>query len=213
MKKLIALCLAALMLAAFAACNPTPTPQNMDGLTPQNTNADENGQTEPEKVPIGAIGGLKTDKAFRLYGIQLNGNRAGSADEDSPELVRNGKPIGTENIRVMFELNEWIDFNLGYEYGTEPGKIGVLIVPDGFQGTDLFSGAVYFAEYELPYDTYPEPLNDEFYLNSEEAEPGVYRMIITFNEETIGVLKLYFFAEEELANKTQPELEAMLAVG
>ena len=56
--------------------------------------------------------------------------------------------------------------------------------------TEETDGCAYFAEYELPYDTYPEPLEDEFSLEAALFPVGDYDLIITVNEQVVGAMKL-----------------------
>ncbi len=200
--RIAAACLAAILLLVFSACTGS-------GKADPAANG---GYGPAQGSPLGMVNGSLESGSFKLFGISMTGNQAGW-EEDPPELVRNEKPCAVEGVRAIFELNEWIEFAIEYEYAGENGKAEVMIVPhsESANGDDL-RAAVYYASFDLPTES-SFLMNDGFYLDPDKASPGVYDMIIAADGETVGVLELHFFAEGELVDKTAQQLEALLAVG
>ena len=194
MKKITALLLAVLIAAAVGCTGG-------------------NGGNNNGPVPAKAEPGKYTDYAevggFRLNALAFSGTRTGT------ETGVNGRS-GKDGLRFVFELGEWIDFRLDYEYGSEPGKLGLWIFPhrenlldngDFYEnGTDAF-----FCEYELPYETYPDPLEDGFSLEPDEAKAGDYDLIFTVNDKLIGFTMLRFYDEGGLAGLTAAQIEELMA--
>lgn len=199
MKKLFTLLLALCLLASFGC-----------------SKGGDVSAAAPSEARFGAIDVLRVSGGFKPTGLRLNGSSVGTAGDD-PELIRNDKPYSLENVRAMFELNEWIEFSLQYEYGDEPARFGVWVFPhkplSQYGVLDTMVGTTYFAEYELPYETYPEPLMDEFCIASEDAEAGDYDLLFTINGEIVACMELKLFPEQALEGKTQEELLSIASVG
>ncbi len=201
--KICCVYLAAMLLFASSACVKQPAEQITDAPS---------GAAYVPGSPLGRLNGSLESGSFKLFGISMTGNQAGW-EEEPPELVRNEKPCAAEGIRAIFELNEWIEFEIDYEYSGENGRAEILVVPHSeYTNGDLSEAAVYRAVFELPTEA-SYLTNNGFCLSSDKASPGIYDMIIAVDGETVGVLELHFFAEGELVDKTEQQLEALLAVG
>ncbi|MBQ2192179.1 MAG: hypothetical protein II409_07215 [Clostridia bacterium] len=176
MKKLFLLLLCALL--ALGACSVLPNgPGGQPALT-------------PDDLESGVVKGPLTADGFTLTGLQLNGflELYGANDK-----ARNDKPFSTEDVRCLFAQDELVTFRIAYGYSGDYAKLGVQLIPHGgaIGPVDPDGEApLYYCEYELPYDTYPEPLEDEFSLDAALFPVGDYDLIITVNDTVVGAMKL-----------------------
>lgn len=218
MKKLLALALAALLLL-IPACKPAAGNEQTGDNSGVRT-YDPASQTEhpylvakKNQLRFGEVTVFKDNRGFALKGLCLNGNQVGS--EDDPELVRNDKPAELNGVRCIFELNEWITFRLTYGYDGGAAKLGVWMFPHRDLGVygrlDTMENTTYFAEYELPYETYPEPLEDEFCIAPENAEPGAYDLLFTIDGNIIGGMLITLVSEHTLGGMTAEQLQKLLS--
>lgn len=218
MKKIVTILLAAALVFSALACGS----QKNDGKTP--------GQKGETGAPGGVIppsGGsneglsgelmpgmfsvFKSVGGFKLNGIRLSAERTGT-----PGGINNWEPSLTM-IRTVFELDEWIAYTLEYEYGSEPAKLGVFIFPhrelSEYKDISELEGDAFFCEYELPYETYPLPLDDMFELQTRYYASGEYDMLIALNGEIIGGTLLRFLENGALDGMSDEQIASMMAVG
>ena len=95
MKKITALLLAVLIAAAVGCTGG---------------NGGNNGGPVPAKAEPGKYTDYAEVGGFRLNALAFSGTRTGT------ETGVNGRS-GKDGLRFVFELGEWIDFRLDYEYG------------------------------------------------------------------------------------------------
>ena len=228
MKKTVAVLLALFMLVSLAACNcgngggggnQSNTSSNASGQNDSGSgnNSEENTSSnpaEPEAAKLTAkmnIINLDDRDPSVLRGVAVKGNRAGKFDGI------NGKEFSLTDVRCIFELNEWVEFfpDTDATYGV---KVWILKHRDDqeYYNTCKFSDLMpNFANYcDLHYpedednpDEYPW---GSFYLNSKECEPGYYDFVFTYEGKAIATLLTRFYGENEIAPKTDAELEALM---
>lgn len=176
MKKLFLLLLCALL--ALNACTVLPNgPGNKPALT-------------PDDLELGVVKGPLAAEGFALTGLQLNGSAGLAAGAGN---VLNDKPFSADDVRCLFEQDEWLVFRIAYTYSGSYAKLGVRFQEHGRAIGSLDpDGAAppYYCEYELPYDTYPEPLEDELSLEQALFPVGDYDLIITVNDTVVGAMRL-----------------------
>lgn len=153
---------------------------------------------------VGAAGG------FTVKGVKMSGT---TGTEDGI----NALPFSLTLIRSVFELDEWITCSIEYEYGTADAKLGIWIFPH--RDLSLYGDLpemredVFFCEYELPYETYPEPLNDMFTLPASYVKSGDYDMLFTIDGEIIGGILIRMVEKGALDGLTDDEISAFIAAG
>ncbi len=164
--------LAALLIAlifAITACAPVKKPSPL---------AEDDG---PEPA-LGRV--LTSQNEVTLKGIRLS-------DGDVYSV-----PFALEGVNAEFAVNDWIEMCIDYVYSGTGGKLGVWLFPHRdiaeYSQLDMLGGNAYFCEYEFPYETYPDPLEDGFILEESEAAPGLYDMLFTWNGEIFARTVLRF---------------------
>lgn len=220
MKKLFTLLLAAALVFSALACGgkkeagQTPE-QNTETNAPGGVNPPSNGSNEGlsgELLP-GMFTVFKSVGSFKLKGIRLSAERTGSFE---PGGINDWAPSLTM-IRTVFELDEWIAYTVDYEYGSEYGKLGCWIFPHRdlgeYKNVSEMTGDAFFCEYELPYETYPHPLDDMFSLQTRVHASGLYDMFFTLNGEIIGGTLLSFVEKGALEGMSDEQIASMMAVG
>lgn len=229
MKRLFALLITIIMVASLAACgtnnsntngnNSTNPPASSTGDNQPSGNGSGNGNTtqsgnnaEAAKL-TGKMNIINLDDRDPsvLRGVTIKGNQAGTTDGF------NGKESSLTDVRCIFELNEWVSFypDTDATYGL---RIWILKHRDDqeYYNTAKFSDLdPNFANYcDLHYPEDAEnPDKTEwgsFYLHPEECEPGYYDFVFTYEGKAIATLLTRFYNENELAVKSDAELEALI---
>ena len=223
MKKLFTILLALLLILSMTACGKNNTPGSTAAPAGSSVAADKTEPAATEKPgaettkAAGEVGwamipgtlnfiGLKDGETPALKALQLSGNQAGEAEGF------NNKPASAEDIRCIFELNEWIEVYPD----TDETHLGLLIVNHLEDQTDYetltFSDGItivggYVAFIDL---TKPESGDDSwgnFYLHSDENKEGYYDFVFTVGGKPVATLLTRFYNESELSEKTDAELE------
>jgi len=222
MKKVLAITLVLSLIFCLAACGGTT---NDNGTVPSaDNNSESQAVNENETVPsntsnaaaaglTGKINIINLDDRDPsvLKGIVIKGNCAGTADGI------NGKESSLDDVRCIFELNEWIEFypDTDKEYAL---RVWILKHRDDqeYYNTAKFSDLdPNFASYcDLHYpvdEENPDEWNwGSFYLNKEECEPGYYDFVFTYEGKAIATLLTRFYNENELTVKSDAELEVLM---
>lgn len=183
------------------------------GNSSQTGNASQSSNTaEPAKLN-GKIDIIDLDDrdASVLRGMRIIGNCVGNYDNI------NGKVSSLNDVRCIFELNEWVDFypDTDAEYYL---RVWILKHRDDKEYynkckfSDLMPGFVSFCDLHYPVDSdTPEDWPwGSFYLNPDDCEPGYYDFIFTYEGKAIGVLMTRFYKSAELGEKSGAELEALM---
>ena len=222
MKKILALTLALVMLVSLCACGAKTTD---DGTTvPPSNNQNEsqpvnedNGTSNDSNATSAKLSGkiniinLDDRDSSILRGVRITGNNTGS-EEDI-----NGKESSLDDVRCIFELNEWVEFypDTDAEYAL---RVWILKHRDDQEYyndckfSDLMPGFVQYCDLHYPEDADnpDEWYWGNFYLNPEDCEAGYYDFVFTYEGKAIGVLQTRFYAEGELSGKTGAELESLM---
>lgn len=226
MKKTVSAVLVLILILGLAACKPagsstdnsTPsgsasqasdsqgTADNQSAVNPGGSSGSA-GNAEDAKLS-GKLIGIPNDRTDMpvLTGISFSGNRVGSE-------AFNNKPAATEGIRCIFELNEY--FMCTPETDTTYGiRVYILKHRDDqeyyetAQYSDLMPGFVNL--YYLDYNSDDKCWDAEIYLNPDEVDPGYYDFIFTYEKTPFAKLITRFYAEGELENKSDDELEKLM---
>ncbi|MDO4846660.1 MAG: hypothetical protein Q3968_00820 [Clostridiaceae bacterium] len=222
MKKVLAITLVLSLIFCLAACggktNDNVTVQSAD------TNVVTQADTQDETTTKGAnnaVSAALTGKinvinlddrdSSVLRGVKIVGNRAGSADDI------NGKESSLDDVRCIFEMNEWIEFypDTDKEYALRVWILKHRADQEYYNDckfSDLMPEFVQYCDLHYPEDNDnpDEWCWGSFYLNSEDCETGYYDFVFTYEGKAIGVLQTRFYADGELNGKTGAELEALM---
>lgn len=222
MKKALAFILVFSLIFCLAACGGK-TDDNATVASADN-NVESQDVNENETVPsntsnaaqaglTGKINIIDLDDrdASILKGMKIIGNSVGSNDDI------NGKESSLDDVRCIFELNEWVEFypDTDKEYAL---RVWILKHRDdqeyynNCKFSDLMPEFVQYCDLHYPVD---EENPDEwywgnFYLNPDDCEPGYYDFVFTYEGKAIGVLQTRFYKDVELATKSGAELEALM---
>lgn len=223
---IICILLAVLMISLLTACgqkaDTQTTPAEATTAAGQaGTQADdgpqnaENAETtaapaaEPAKLSgkLNIIGLEDRDPSV-LRGVRITGNRIGS-EEDI-----NGKASSLDDVRCIFELNEWVGFCPDADAGAALQVWAFRHRDDQeFYNTcefsDLTPGFAGFCELAMNEED-PDSTWGEFYLNPDDCEPGYYDLVFTSDGKAIATLLTRFYNSDELTGKTGAELEALM---
>ena len=141
-----------------------------------------------------------------IKGVSLAGNVAGTADYNSKEP-------SVEDIRCIFELNEWIAPTIDSD--TKSGfKLYILEHKDGQNSYDkaVFSEEMQGFVTVIPLDHDAESNSwGEFYLSPEGVEPGYYDLYFTYDGSPIAKLYTRFYKEDELSGRSDTELRRLVS--
>ena len=225
MKKIISLMMVIVMLLMLPACKGCGGSDSSSGNNNENNAATQAAKPDEAETENSANQGGEVEGAMtpgKLYfinlkdgeeplirGVRITGNRAGSTEF-------NAKDTKTENIRCIFELNEWIDFypdtDLKYDM-----KVWILEHREDqssyetTQYSDLMPGFVNYCGLYDYTDEDPESSWGSFYLNKDECKPGYYDFVFTYEGKPVAKLLTRFYEEEELGAKTDAELEKLMS--
>lgn len=219
MKQLITLLLATLLLLGLVACggNVDPaesaasnagTDSDQAATNANNTSATQN-STSNNGMTLGKLYyvNAKEGEQPSLRGLRLSGNRSGT--------LFNEKKPGTEGVRSVFELNEWVEF---YPDADDQTQMKVYVLkhvdtPNPYAEATLSEetpGYVQSFDLRKESDQAEDSPWVSFYLNPDDTEPGYYDIVFTSEGKPVAVLLTRFYAEGELANKTDEELEELM---
>ena len=222
MKKMIALVLALAMTVMMTACaagnndgSPDSKPDNGSSGTQQSGSSGESdgasgaGSIEAAMVP-GKLNFIDLDDrdASVLRGVTVYGNRCGSTEY-------NYRQASVENVRSVFEINEYVGFipDTDLTYG-----IRVWILEhredqsyyEKAQFSDLMPGFANYCDLHLDTDDPESSYWGEFYLGTDDCEPGYYDFVFVYEGKAIATLLTRFYSEGELENKSDAELDALM---
>lgn len=236
-QRIICFLLVAAMIVTLTACgkgNDTPKPSNagqtsgqeqsagndasQTGNSQTGNNENTGGETSGDQmiVPAKLTGKLNLieledrDPSI-LRGVRIIGNNAGTEDDI------NGKESSLDDVRCVFELNEWVEFypDIDQEYGL---RVWIVEHRDDHEYyktckfSDLMPGFAGYCDLHYPAD---EENPDgwywgSFYLNPEEHEAGYYDFVFTYDGKAIATLVTRFYNDGEIGGKSGSELEALM---
>lgn len=229
MKKIYSLIAVGVLALALTGCgknNDSPSLSKFDGNANKTESSNEsnensesaavgedgtpvNSEEEAENIPVNAnLGKLNfIGDASVLRGVSLAGVCAGSEDYNS-------KPAGTENIRSIFEMNEWVKFYLdaSVEEGIQVWLMKNRKDQDSYKTETISeSSKGYVKHCQLSHGEYSEV--DYWgitYLDSELDKKGYYDLVFTYEDKTIATMLVKFYETGSLQDKTDEELDEMV---
>lgn len=219
MKKILVVVLALVMALSLVACGgktdseggSTAPAETAESAKPETTAADVEATQGEDETEAPTEAALLPGVLFQLdaenpvvRGLTLAGNRSGT------EAFNTVSPAA-EGVRCIFELNEWVEVtpDTAAEDGLALWVFRHREDPAAYGSASLSEEAEGFAAYcELPFDPDAEPgaSRGSFYLNPDDCEEGYYDLVFTSNGNATAVLLARFYAEGELADKTDDEL-------
>ena len=202
-----------LTMLAFAACSSNNAGNNVAEKNEAVKPAENTDNTN--SVPVTMLPGklnfvnLNDGEQPVLKNLSITGNRCGSGEFNS-------KPAATEGIRCVFELNEYLDFypETDAEYGI---RVWVIKHKDNQsfylknKMSDLTPGFVQYCDIRKDPDAEEGSSWASFYVNPEDAEPGYYDFVFTFEGKVFATMLTKFFGEGELEGLSDDELANMIA--
>lgn len=195
---------------ALSACSNNAN--NSQPSEPTESGAQGTATTETQSVMLpGKLNfvNVKEGEQPVLKGLALVGNRAGSE-------AFNTKEPATEGIRSIFELNEWIEFYPETEanYGI---KVWIIKHKDNQnfylknKMRDVTPGFVQYGELYNDPDAEEGSAWCSLYVNPDDAEPGLYDFVFTYEDEVFATMLVKLFKEKELENLSDEELANKIA--
>ena len=143
-----------------------------------------------------------------MTALTLKGNQVGSAEW-------NDRKPATEGIRCIFNLNEWIEFYpvTNAEYGI---KVWIIKHKDDQsyylknKMRDITPGFVQGGDIRKDPDAEEGSHWGSMYVNPENAEPGYYDFVFTYEDKVFATMLTKFYKEDGLDNKSDEELEKLM---
>ncbi len=223
--RIICLLLAVLMISSLAACGQkeaTQTPAEATTAAGQaGTQTDDGQQTEENAATTVASAAepaklsgkinlieLEDRDPSVLRGVRITGNRIGT-EEDI-----NGKASSLDDVRCIFELNEWVGFCPDADAETALQVWAFRHRDDqefynNCEFSDLTPGFAGFCELAANEED-PDWTWGELCLNPDDCEAGYYDLVFTCDGKAIATLLTRFYNADELTGKTGAELEALM---
>ena len=223
-KKLLCFSAALAMLLALPACGKKDDASSGASSAASSSSQAENGESSSDAQQNGqqaapVIPGklyalnLADSEQPVIRGISLDGNQAGTYQSTAESV--NGRAPSDSEIRFVFMMNEWIsiipdtdktDGLTAYilEHQTDPAAY-----------TDSFfaalTGDVPTVSLQKPEDEGGYGYWGELYLNPESWKAGAYDLVITDGGKPVACVMLNMYDEGALADKTDAELNRMMA--
>ena len=152
---------------------------------------------------------LKDGEQPVMTALTLKGNQVGSAEW-------NDRKPATEGIRCIFNLNEWIEFYpvTNAEYGI---KVWIIKHKDDqsyYQKNkmrDITPGFVQGGDIRKDPDAEEGSHWGSMYVNPDNAEPGYYDFVFTYEDKVFATMLTKFYKENELDNKSDDELTDLMS--
>lgn len=139
-----------------------------------------------------------------IKGVTVAGNRSGSTEFNS-------KAPAADDIRCVFELNEYLDFYLDTDEASGLKVLAYEHVDDAnayIEKTPGSDGAKAGCDLNKPEDAADSW--GAFYLNPEDAPAGYYDLVFTKDGKTVAMMQVKMFDEGSLEGKTDDELSALM---
>ncbi len=152
---------------------------------------------------------LKDGEQPVMTALTLKGNQVGSAEW-------NDRKPATEGIRCIFNLNEWIEFYpvTNAEYGI---KVWIIKHKDDQsyylknKMRDITPGFVQGGDIRKDPDAEEGSHWGSMYVNPDNAEPGYYDFVFTYEDKVFATMLTKFYKENELDNKSDDELTDLMS--
>lgn len=152
---------------------------------------------------------LKDGEQPVMTALTLKGNQVGSAEW-------NDRKPATEGIRCIFNLNEWIEFYpvTNAEYGI---KVWIIKHKDDQsyylknKMRDITPGFVQGGDIRKDPDAEEGSPWGSMYVNPDNAEPGYYDFVFTYEDKVFATMLTKFYKVDELDNKSDDELTDLMS--
>ena len=215
------------MIFSLAACSKNSTSSDASSSS-QSSEASEQTTaaetTAAEAAATGTTGNAEAAVPGVLYQLNaeenkepvikaaaLDGNRIGNSEEGGV----NGKALSADDIRSVFELNEWIYIRLVPAQKT--GLKAYIVPHEDDEQTFIDSFAAKLND-DVPTVELNAPAAEDgadaswgdLYVNPESWQPGYYDLVFTSGEKPVARILIKLYAEGELEGKSDAELNAMM---
>ena len=232
MKKVLALLIATTLLLSLVACGKTPASEGnsqASGKTNEGSGSGASANSSVENTSGGNATGVTTKDSMlpgKLYfielddrnwsvlrGVKICGNVCGSTEFNV------SKEKGTEGIRCIFQMNEWVEFypDTDATYGI---KVWILEHREDqrsyetTQFSDQMPGFVQYCDLHIPEeDEYSDTEWQwgSFYLSNDDYKPGYYDFVYVYEGKAIAKMITYFYADGEIQEKSDADLEKLMS--
>lgn len=223
MKKVLCALLALAMVISLAACGKkNDTSEKKDDDTSSQaqsvettaepaeseTQADAT-QAQVEPMVPGTLYQLNEEEGKDpvILGVGLDGNRSG----DDGGI--NGRAPSFDNIRSVFELNEWISIRLDTD---KTEGIKAYVIPHQDDPATLTDSFIAALDDKTPFVDLKAPEGDadswgELSVNPEDWQPGSYDLVLTDGMKPVARVLIELYKENDLASKSDAELQKLMA--
>ena len=223
MKKVLCALLALAMVISLAACgkkNDTSEKKDVDTSSQaqsvettaepseSETQADAT-QAQVEPMVPGTLYQLNEEEGKDpvILGVGLDGNRSGEAGGI------NGRAPSFDNIRSVFELNEWISIRLDTD---KTEGIKAYVIPHQDDPATLTDSFIAALDDKTPFVELKAPEGDavswgELSVNPEDWQPGSYDLVLTDGMKPVARVLIELYKENDLASKSDAELQKLMA--
>ncbi len=223
MKKVLCALLALAMVISLAACGKkNDTSEKKDDDTSSQaqsvettaepaeseTQADAT-QAQVETMVPGTLYQLNEEEGKDpvILGVGLDGNRSG----DDGGI--NGRAPSFDNIRSVFELNEWISIRLDTD---KTEGIKAYVIPHQDDPATLTDSFIAALDDKTPFVELKAPEGDavswgELSVNPEDWQPGSYDLVLTDGMKPVARVLIELYKENDLASKSDAELQKLMA--
>jgi hypothetical protein len=184
---------------------------NTDGSTASNNSGNATKADAQKAMIPGKLNfvNLKDGEQPVMTALTLKGNKAGSSKW-------NDRKPATEGIRCIFNLNEWIEFYpvTNAEYGI---KVWIIKHKDDQsyylknKMRDITPGFVQGGDIRKDPDAEEGSPWGSMYVNPDNAEPGYYDFVFTYEDNVFATMLTKFYKENELDNKSDDELTDLMS--
>lgn len=152
---------------------------------------------------------LKDGEQPVMTALTLKGNQVGSTEW-------NDRKPATEGIRCIFNLNEWIEFYpvTNAEYGI---KVWIIKHKDDQsyylknKMRDITPGFVQGGDIRKDPDAEEGSPWGNMYVNPDNAEPGYYDFVFTYEDKVFATMLTKFYKVDELDRKSDDELTDLMS--
>jgi len=182
-----------------------------DGSTASNNSSNDTKADAQKAMIPGKLNfvNLKDGEQPVMTALTLKGNQVGSAEW-------NDRKPATEGIRCIFNLNEWIEFYpvTNAEYGI---KVWIIKHKDDQsyylknKMRDITPGFVQGGDIRKDPDAEEGSPWGSMYVNPENAEPGYYDFVFTYEDKVFATMLTKFYKVDELDRKSDDELTDLMS--
>lgn len=142
-----------------------------------------------------------------ILGVGLDGNRSGEAGGI------NGRAPSFDNIRSVFELNEWISIRLDTD---KTSGIKAYVIPHQDDPATLTDSFIAALDDKTPFVELNAPEGDvdswgELSVNPEDWQPGSYDLVLTDGMKPVARVLIELYKENDLESKSDAELQKLMA--